>query len=114
VADRAIRIFSTLAAGATDTTDSAVIPNGRKLTVTKFGAGDINLGDNKSTAYLLQWGTVGSFIELAALAFTGSTDELPVDVTVVGNGAKFLRITRQNNSASAKRCPVWIKGYDNA
>jgi hypothetical protein len=111
--NRSVKILTTLAAGAVDVTDSAPIANGKTITVTKFGGGDINLGDNKSSAYLLQWGIVGSFIELGALAFTGNTNEIAIDEQLVGNGAKFIRITRQNNSASIKRCPVWVKGYDN-
>lgn len=113
MADRTIRVLSNLAAGATDTTDSPVIPNGRTLTISRFGGADVNLGDNKSSAYLLQFGTVGSFVDLGVIALTGNTIELAIGVSVLGNGAKFLRITRQNNSASLKRCPVWVRGYDN-
>jgi hypothetical protein len=109
---RNLKVLTTLGAGATDTNDTPAIPAGKTLTVTKFGAADINMGDSKSSAYLLQWGIVGSFIEIGAIALTGNTFELSLNEQLLGNGAKFLRITRQNNSASLKRCPVWVKGYD--
>ncbi len=110
---RNLKVLTTLAAAGTDTNDTAPVASGRTLTVTKFGGADINMGDSKSSAYLLQWGVVGSFIELGAIALTGNTFELSLNEQLVGNGAKFLRITRQNNSATLKRCPVWVKGYDN-
>jgi hypothetical protein len=113
MANRDKFILSNLNAGAVDTTDT-VIPAGKKVLIKKFGGGDINLGDSKSSAYLLQWGTVGSFTDLAALAFTGNTNEVEVNQSFVGDGTKFLRITRQNNSASNKRCPVWVRAYDNS
>lgn len=110
---RNLKILTPLAAGANDVTDSAPIPNGKTLIITKFGAADSNRGDNKSSDYLLQWGIVGSFIEIQVITLTGNTVEIPLNEQLVGNGAKFLRITRVNNSATAKRCPVWVKGYDN-
>jgi len=113
MADRSKKILTNLAAGTSDTTDLAPIANGKTLVITKFGGADINLGDNKSSAYLLQWGVVGSFIEVAAIALTGNTFEYQLSEPLIGNGVKFIRITRQNNSASLKRCPVWVKGYDN-
>lgn len=104
--------LTTLAAGGIDNTDSAVIPVGKTVVITHFGGADINAGDHKSSAYLLQWGTVGSFEELSAIALTGNTYQQELSRELVGDGAKFVRVTRQNTSATLKRCPFWVKAYD--
>lgn len=105
------QILTNLTAGSTDTNDSSPIPNGKIVMITAFGGADINLGDSKSSAYLLQWGTVGAFTDIAAIAFTGGTFEYKMNASFLGDGSKFFRIMRQNNSASNKRCPVWVKGF---
>lgn len=112
MADRTRILLTTLAAGATDNTDSVPIPAGRKFMIKEFGACGIIDTDNKSSLYLLQWGTVGSFEDIRAISATGDTITLQVNKQFIGDGVKFLRITRQNPSATAKRCPFWVVAYD--
>lgn len=112
MSDRTKIIISTLGAGATDTTDIGPIPNGKRFIIKEFGAGSGIDTDNKSGQYLLQWGTVGSFVDIRAIVITGNTVSLPINREFVGDGSKFLRITRVNPSATPKRCPVWVVAYD--
>ena len=112
MAERTKIIISTLAAGATDTTDIGPIPAGKKFTVKEFGAGGVIETDNKSSLYLLQWGVVGNFQDIRAITVTGTTVALPLMHEFLGDGVKFLRITRINPSITSKRCPVWIVGFD--
>ena len=113
--DRTIKIFSNLNSASSDTTDSPPIPAGKILVVSRIGGLDINVGNNRSSFYLFQWGTVGAFSIFGAISVTGATMEIALREQLVGNGSKFIRITRQNNelvATPAKRCPCWIKGYD--
>ena len=107
----ATNIFSNLAAASTDQTNLPAIPSGVAVTVTKFGGADLNLGDGLSTGYLLQWGSGGAFTIVAAIALTGNTFEYEMNQQFLGDGVKFFRITRQNNSAHSKICPCWLKGF---
>jgi len=111
LADVVRTVLTTLAASGSDANDTPPVPSGVAAVVTVFGGADINLGDGKSSAYLLQWGTVGSFQDVAVVSVSGNTFEQRIDQSFLGDGQKFFRIMRQNNSSFAKRCPVWLKGY---
>jgi len=112
MADRTKVVLSSLGIGANDVTDIGPIPVGKKFFIKEFGAGGIIDTDNKSSLYLLQWGVVGSFEEVRFISATGTTICLQVNKQFTGDGVKFLRVTRQNPSATAKRCPFWIVAYD--
>lgn len=109
MADKNIINTSNLNAGVTDNIDSVPIPNGESWTIYQFGAADINLGDNRSTTYLLRFGTVGNFKDLGLISVTGNTFAQKLRETITGNGTKFVRVVRINNSVSNKACPFWIK-----
>jgi hypothetical protein len=112
--NRDITKLNTLTALSNDNVDGAAIPAGKKLTISKFGAADINLGDNKSSYYILRWGNPGvGFEELAVISVTGGTYEFNLKMERTGDGTKFLRIQRNNNSLVDKRCSAWVKAYDN-
>jgi len=112
MADRTIKVFTSVASGATSNTDSAAPPNGMKIILTKCGASDINTGDNKSSVFQLLWGNIGSFTTVFAFALTGNVYEFEVTEEFIGDGSKFFRLVRINNSTSAKNLAMWIKGYD--
>jgi len=104
--------LSNVTVGNTDNIDTGIIPTGNKLIITRFGAADVNIGDNKSSLFILKWGVVGSFDELAVISLCGDTFEYAMKEQLIGDGVKFLRISRSHQSASDKRCPVWVKAYD--
>jgi len=112
MADRTVIKLSILAAGATDTTDIGPIAVGKRFIIKEFGASGAVDTDNKSSLYLLQWGVVGTFEDIRAISVTGNTVLLPIGKQFIGDGVKFIRITRQNPSATAKRCPFWLVAYD--
>jgi hypothetical protein len=112
MAERTRVIISSLGAGATDTTDIGPIPSGKRFIIKEFGAGGVVDTDNRSSLYLLQWGTVGSFEDIRAISVSGTTVCLNIGKEFTGDGAKFLRITRVNTSITAKRCPVWVVAFD--
>lgn len=112
MASRTIQIFTTLNAGATDTTSSPAIPNSQTWVIGKAIFADINMGDNKSSTYLLEFGNGASWTIITAFAITGDTREVLIDKEVVGNGTKVLRLTRKNNSATNKICPCEIIVYE--
>ena len=112
MADRTKIVTSSLASGGTDTTDIGPIPLNKKFVIKEFGAIGIIDTDSKSTVYLLQWGVVGNFEDVRAIGVTGNTVALQIGKQFTGDGTKFLRVTRQNPSATAKRCPFWIVAYD--
>lgn len=112
MADRTIKKFSSVPATTTDTFNSGVIPAGKKLYIIKIGGADLNTGDNKSSLFVVQFGSGAAFDEIAVFTATGSAYEFDVKEELLGDGVKFLRLTRQNNSAVAKRIMLWVKGYD--
>jgi len=112
MADRRILLLNNVNAGATVNLDGSPILNGKKLIMIKAGGADINMGDNKSSAYLVQWGIVGNFEEIIVFALTGNTVEIIINREFIGDGIKFMRITRQNNSSTTKRLPFWLHAYD--
>jgi len=112
MANRTIKVLNSVAAGAIVNTDSPAIPSGKILRFQKLVISEQNLGSNISSGILVQWGTVGAFEELAAGFVTGSTVEIAINEERTGDGVKFISITRQNNSAAAKRIIAWLSVYD--
>lgn len=108
MASRTVKIMNVVAAGQAVNADSQPIAAGKTIRLKKLILSEQNLGDNKSSGVLVQWGSNGSFEELAAGYVTGNTIEIQVDEDRVGDGVKFLRITRQNNSAQQKRIMAWL------
>lgn len=107
MADLSIFVRTNIAAGATSNHDFAPVPAGKTVRVMKFGALDINNGDHKSSIYLLQWGTPGSFEQVRGIALTGNTFEYEIGKVVTGDGAKFFRVMRINTSGAAKDLVFW-------
>lgn len=114
--NRTMKVFNSVAAGATVNTDSGAVPNGQKTKLTKFGGFDMNSGDNKSSAIQLQFGNPGggTMTTLWAIALSGSTFELclPDDLVITGDGTSVVRLVRTSTSNSAKNIGAWLEGYD--
>lgn len=109
MADKSTIEVDTVAATSNLNKDFAVIPNGKSFRITKFGAIDINNGDNASSIYRLRWGDPGGgFDDLRFIALTGNTFEYSVNKTLTGNGTKFIRVTCSNQSASPKTLVFWL------
>lgn len=99
-------------AGIQTIKNSPIIPLNQTWIVSLFGAADIDLGDNKSSYYVLQWGSGGSFEDVRILALTGATYEAKLNREFLGDGVKFLRVIMKNNSGSAKDLAFWYNAYE--
>lgn len=99
-------------AGVQTVKASPIIPNGKIWVVSLFGAADIDLGDNMSSYYVLQWGSGATFEDIRILALTGATQEVKLNKEFVGDGVKFLRVIMKNNSGSAKDLAFWYNAYE--
>lgn len=109
MSEKSLVVVSSLGAGLNDVVEYPVaIPNGEKWVIRVFGAADINLGDNKSTAYILRFGTD---ILQPIITVTGNTYESRTNREVIGDGTKKVNVVRQNKSGFTKDCPFWIKAY---
>jgi len=85
------------------------VPAGERWTIKAFGAADINTGDNKSSVFILRFGT--EIVRI--LSLTGNTRELPIMETIEGDGTKKVSIERINTSSEAKRLPCWLLAFKN-
>jgi len=101
-----------VAAGATIDEDLPALAPNKNIVLKQFGAIDINNGDNKSSVYILQWGSPGSFEILKVLSLTGATQETAFGKGHVleGDGTKFLRMKCTNTSGSPKDLVAWVEG----
>ena len=100
---------STVAAGANDTITLPALPLDELWVITTFGAVDINVGDSKSSLYLLKWDN--DIVDGGIISVTGSTYEIKSTWEFVGDGIKQLSIQRFNTSNTNKQMPVWVQAY---
>jgi hypothetical protein len=112
LANRSLSILTSVPAGTTDTRDLTPIPNGKTIVIKRVKISEPNGGDNKSSIFVVQWGTVGSFLEVFAGAITGDFREIDLREDLLGDGVKFIRILRQNTSATNKRLMFWLEAFD--
>jgi len=104
-----IVVASTLNGGANDIIEhGSAVPVGQVWFMKKFGAADVNLGDNKSSVYVLRFGT--EIIKI--ISVTGNTQEIEVAQEIIGDGTKKVNVMRYNNSGQNKQCPFWITAYE--
>ena len=98
-----------LAGGANDNIEYPVaIPIGKTWVIKEFGAVDQNNGDNKSSVYLLRFGTQ----EIKAICLSGNTHELKMDYEIIGNGTDKVNVIRKNLSTSDKELAFWIRASE--
>jgi hypothetical protein len=112
MANRTVKLLNQVAASTTVTADSPPIPVGKRILFKHLISGDQGTGDNIASIVLIQWGTVGSFEEIAGTVLSGNTIQINIDEERAGDGAKFIRITRQNNSIVPKRVLAWLAMFD--
>ena len=84
------------------------IPNGKIWVIGCFGGIDINLGDSKSSVYILRFGTD----ILSAISLSGNTKELTIHKEIIGDGTKKLNVVRQNKSGFNKDLVFWVKAQE--
>jgi len=100
-------IHSALSAETNDTYEFPAIPTGATWVIKNFGACDINLGDGKSSVYVLMYDA--DIIKM--LSLTGNTYETTINKEFLGDGNKKIKIKRYNKSVFNKEMPAWIKAY---
>ena len=89
-----------------------IIAIGKRWQIRKFGAVDVNNGDNKSSVYILQWGKAGTWENIRVISLTGNTCELQDIGEFIGDGEKILRVIMQNKSAQDKDLVFWFDAYE--
>lgn len=107
MSDKSIILIDSVAAGGSETFQTPAIGSGKTWALKTFGAADINMGDSKSSVYVLMF---GSDI-LRIISVTGNTKELDIKKDITGDGTKRLKIIRYNKSGYDKQCPCWVSGY---
>lgn len=113
MAKKRLKDFTKVVAGKLDSIVAFnPIPNNKTIKITLFGAADINMGDNKSSVWILQWGKTGDWNILRILSLTGTTQDLKLKESLIGDGVKSLRVVRKNYSSTEKELPFWIEGEE--
>ena len=84
-----------------------MIPLGDRWVINSFGASDINVGDNKSSVYILMYDTE----ILCIISLTGNTQEIDINKEIVGDGTKRIKIIRKNTCNTNKAMPCWLKAF---
>lgn len=105
MSDKSFIIVSQLASNSSDSLETPALGDGERWNIEKFGAADINLGDNKSSVYVLKFGNE----ILRIFALTGDTQEVDLNQDIIGNGTKKISVIRYNKSGFQKECPVWFR-----
>lgn len=85
----------------------AVIPAGEIWKIVSFKCADINMGDNKSSVFVIYFG----FDVINFYSVTGDTILDLQNYELVGDGTKSVKITRMNKSGSNKVLPYKITAY---
>lgn len=106
------QVFDQDMAQITENQDFPAIARGKNLVLRRFGAIDINLGDNKSSVYVLQWGSGSTFQTIRVLSLTGDTKEIEFKKELEGDGTKHLRVSVQNSSPTSKKMAFWIEANE--
>ena len=95
-------VDNNVAAGATVTTTTPVVPLNTRVTVRKFG------GYVANGLIVLQWGSGGSFTTIRAF---GGTFEFELKKDFIGDGAKLFRLVRINNDTTSKPIVAWMEAF---
>lgn len=95
-----------LSAGQTAVDSSPVIPSGTTIRISKFGA-----GASASALVALQWGSGSTWETIRAYGLNGQSFGEAIDREFVGDGAKRLRVLRQNIWTGAAPVFVWVEAF---
>jgi hypothetical protein len=105
-----IIVENTVAQGATVTNESAIIPNGKTIMVTKFG-GYERVQSVSTGIIALQIGSGAAWTTIR-VGGGGAPFEFDLQRTFVGDGIKKFRIVRINKdpaASSPKEMAAWIE-----
>ena len=97
-----------VAAGGQSTENFTITPDKKSFVPRAFGGADINLGNNKSSIYILEWGTPGSFDTVAIVSATGTTESTILKEQYEGDGVKYARVILMNTDSAAKDLVCWL------
>jgi len=103
--NKSIIVTSILNLDNNDTMNLGVIPLDETWYLRSFGACDINMGDNKSSVYILKFGSDIKYI----ISLTGNTQTINIGKEFAGDGVKRFSVDRFNYSGYNKRCPFWLE-----
>lgn len=106
--DRTIIITSSVNASSNHTTESPIVPSGKKWEVVKFGAGSLKPGLSGGVPvcdwYILRFGS--DIIRFISVRDT--TIEFEINKEFTGDGVKKFSVQRYNNSDENKQMPFWV------
>ena len=105
-AKNTIKIIS-MSASSNQTEVVGTPPLNEVWVIKKFGCADMNTGDNKSSVFILKYGTDN----IRIVTLTGAIKELDISHEITGDGTKELKVFIQNSSGGAKQVGFWIDGY---
>ena len=118
MADKTVFVTGSVNAGQSSTTDSSPIPSGHTWVLEKVGFASqisglvLTVMDVRSDTLQLLWGTPGNFETIRVIALTGNTIELSMKRSFEGDGSKFFRLIRTNNSGTARTSAAWAVAYE--
>jgi len=100
-----------VAANGQDVQELAVIPNGEVWRITRFGGSEVGTGDGKASVIVLQLFDGSAWQTIRGFGVVSTAVEVDLARDVRGDGAKKLRVVRQNKSAAAKQIIAWVEGF---
>lgn len=103
--DKTFIEISKVGAGQNDTIELPIIPLGDTWMLDMFLVSDINVGDNKSSFYILKWGEDN----ILPASVTGDTFALHISKDFTGDGQKRFSVVRYNTSTQEKNMPFVIR-----
>jgi hypothetical protein len=111
MSDKRLFHSESIGAGANNNYDFTPFTIGERVFIENFGALDRALdASGKGSAFILQWGSGGSFTEMGAIALVGNTFVAEIKKELIGDGIKFLRVRQFNDSTTGKQVMWWLKG----
>jgi hypothetical protein len=93
-------------------TSFEIIPAGKKWVLKKLIFTDINDGTSQSSVAKLEFGSGVTFDNLRTVVATGATVHEIINLELIGDGVKLVRLTRQNTSNTDKELPFYLDAYE--
>ena len=91
-----------------------VIPDGKTWRIRFFGGAATGKGADDSARVTLERREKesDSWVVIRAMGLSQSAYQLEVDLEILGDGNRELRIVRKNGAGSPKDVTAWITGYE--
>jgi len=108
--DKTMKKFTDVTAGTMNdlTEHDEVVPSGKKWVLQQFSAGDINYGNNKSSGYIIRFGTE----ILRFFVYTGNSERVNLAIEITGNGVDKINVMRRNYDTVNKPLPFVLEMYE--